>query len=152
MKTRGFEIVGDGGIIPTRGTKHSAGYDLHTTIDITIPPRATALIPTNVSVYMQEDEWFEIKARSGLSLKKYTSIGAGVIDADYYPKPIGVIIHSQNDEPIEFKAGDRIAQGIFHKYLLADDDAAEKERTDGFGHTGVKGPIKADIKPMLDRG
>lgn len=136
-KVRGFELVGEGAVLPTRSTSKSAGYDLHAVQGIVIPPRATVFIPTNVTVYMQDDEWFEVKARSGLSYRQFTAVGAGVIDADYYPRPIGVIIHSQNDEPIEFKAGDKIAQGIFKKYLLADDDTSEAMRLGGFGSTGV---------------
>ena len=36
---------------------------------------------------------------------------------------------------IEFKAGERIAQAIFIKYLTTDDDAAEGERKGGIGST-----------------
>lgn len=135
-RIRGFELVGDGATLPKRATSKSAGYDLHAAGEVTIPPRATVLVPTNVTVYMLDDEWFEIKARSGLSVKQFTAVGAGVIDADYYPKPIGVIIHSQSDEPITFKVGAKIAQGIFQKYLIADGDDVDAARNGGYGSTG----------------
>ena len=42
-------------------------------------------------------------------------------------------------QPLVLKKGERIAQGIFYKYLTTDDDnAAEKEeRSGGFGSTGT---------------
>ncbi|HDY72455.1 MAG TPA: dUTP diphosphatase, partial [Nitrospirae bacterium] len=47
---------------------------------------------------------------------------------------VGLVNHS--GEPVEIKKGERIAQGIFKKYLLADGDDADKERLGGFGSTG----------------
>ncbi len=39
------------------------------------------------------------------------------------------------DEDIEIKKGEAIGQGIFQKYLIADDDIAEGTRVGGFGST-----------------
>ena len=39
------------------------------------------------------------------------------------------------DTDIEIKKGDCIGQGIFEKYLVADNDSAEGERMGGFGST-----------------
>ena len=49
--------------------------------------------------------------------------------------------HSANnvkDVDVEIKKGDCIGQGIFEKYLVADDDIAEGERKGGFGSTTNK--------------
>ncbi|MBQ2343344.1 MAG: dUTP diphosphatase, partial [Acidaminococcaceae bacterium] len=42
-------------------------------------------------------------------------------------------------QPLVLKKGERIAQGIFYKYLTTDDDnaAEKKERSGGFGSTGT---------------
>jgi dUTP pyrophosphatase len=141
IAVRGFDFAEgfEGNIdvrLPIRGSKKSAGYDLHTLVDITIAPGETGVIPTGVTAYMLDDEWLHLKARSGLSIKKGTIAGAGVIDSDYYPREIGVVIHNFGKKPLEFGKGDKIAQGIFQKYLLADDDEAEAERNGGFGSTG----------------
>jgi dUTP pyrophosphatase len=122
--------------LPVRGSKKSAGYDFCTLVDITIPSGETKVIPTGVTAYMLDDEWLHLKARSGLSVKKGTIAGAGVIDSDYYPNEIGVVIHNFGKKPLEFGKGDKVAQGIFQKYLIADDDEANAERTSGFGSTG----------------
>lgn len=132
---RGFEIVSDDGILPVRGTKGSAGYDLYARENTVIPAQGTGLVRTGVTAYMQDDEWLLLKARSGLALKKQLIVGAGVVDADYYPEEIGVVIHNHSNQDFEVKAGDKIGQGIFMKYLLSDDDEAAGKREGGFGST-----------------
>ena len=67
----------------------------------------------------------------------------GIVDADYYDNAeneghimVAVLNLGAADFPVE--KGMRIAQGIFYKYLVADDDAAGRGamRTGGFGSTG----------------
>lgn len=133
---RGFKIVVNGGIMPSRGTKKSAGYDFFARAKQVIPAWRTGLIKTGVTAYMEDDEWLLLKARSGLALKKQLLVGAGVIDADYYPEEIGIVLHNHSDKDFVVTAGDKISQGIFVKYLLSDDDAATDNREGGFGSTG----------------
>ena len=40
-------------------------------------------------------------------------------------------------EPVAIKQGERIAQGIFTRYLTVEDDEATGDRTGGFGSTGA---------------
>jgi dUTP pyrophosphatase len=138
---RGFEVlVKEDSVInyfPKRGTMQSAGYDLISRDKAVIHPGQTVLLRTGVTAFMLPDEWLHLKSRSGLSLKKGIIVGAGVIDADYYPNEIGVVIHNFGNESFEVNTGDRVANAIFSKYLLADKDNADTERTSGFGHTGV---------------
>ena len=66
----------------------------------------------------------------------------GIIDSDYYSNPnndgnIGVMLKNTSSTSFEIKAGDKIAQAIFMKYLVVDDDIpANNIRTSGFGSTG----------------
>lgn len=67
----------------------------------------------------------------------------GVIDKDYYGNPDNdghfyVQLINIKSEPYEIKKGDAIAQGIFMKYLVTDDDNASGERLGGFGSTDEK--------------
>jgi dUTP pyrophosphatase len=144
--SRGFTLLSDNAIEPTRGTSKAAGYDLYAAHDLTIKPGALgkdALVKTDVAAYMEDDEVFILKGRSGLGYKQGVLIGAGVIDADYYYNMetdeygnIGVVIHNWTSEDIVVKKGDRIAQGIFTIYLTADGDNAGGDRSGGFGSTG----------------
>lgn len=126
------------GIRPKRATRLSAGYDLYSPIDFTLSAGETRLIPTGVSIKLPPDYVFLLQSRSGLSLKGVTT-EAGVVDADYFPGEIGVVLkNSSLQGSIDFKAGDKISQGIIMRYYLAkeeEDDVVEGIRTGGFGST-----------------
>lgn len=147
VRGRGFEIVStheDSDInLPHRKTARSAGYDIEAAEDITIPANGVAVVPTGVKAYMMDDEYLGIHIRSGLSFKNNLSLvnDEGVIDADYYNNPdneghiqIGIVNHST--QPVMIRRGERIAQGIFKKYLRVGDDNADGEREGGMGSTG----------------
>lgn len=100
------------------------------------------LVPTGVKAYMKEDEALFLYNRSSNPLKNFLLLGngVGVVDSDYYNNP-------DNDGHIMFqfinfglldktiKPGDRIGQGVFKKFLKADNDIEGVERTGGFGST-----------------
>ena len=52
--------------------------------------------------------------RSGLAVRKYIDVGAGVIDADYRGE-IGVVLFNHSEDDFQVKQGDRIAQLILEK-------------------------------------
>ena len=65
----------------------------------------------------------------------------GIIDADYVDNPdnegeIAFAFMNITKAPVIIEAGDKLGQGIFIKYGVTDDDAAEGERKGGFGSTG----------------
>ena len=67
--------------------------------------------------------------------------GTGVIDSDYVDNPdnegnIGICLYNYGKEVQEFKAGERIAQGIFIEYKIIDADNSKKTRIGGYGSTG----------------
>lgn len=127
---------------PTRSTKKAAGYDIRSNQDIVIQPGTKEVVHTGVTVICNDDEFLDLRIRSGLAFRNDLTLqnDAGVIDADYYPKEIMAMIRNEGTEPFVIKKGDRIVQGIFLKYLITDDDSEneKQERTDGLGHTGVK--------------
>ncbi len=148
MKKRGFEVITsylDKSIVmPARKTAFSAGYDLAAAEDTVLTARQVTIVPTGLKVYMPPDEYLGIHIRSGMSIKNAISLinGQGIIDADYYNNQdneghIMIAFYNYSDRDFSVKQGDRIAQGIFYKYLTADgDDEQDKtERTGGFGST-----------------
>ena len=149
-KVRGFEIAKgfeDKGInLPVRKTKYSAGYDIEAAEDCVIPSfkkgMAPTLIKTGLKAYMQEDEYLKLCNRSSNPKKKGLILAnsIGVVDADYYGNPdndghIMFAFYNIKDEDTEIKKGECIGQAIFEKFLVADGDKAEGERTGGFGST-----------------
>lgn len=88
-------------ILPQRGSKKSAGYDVFAPCDIYIKPGEKALIWTNVKAYMQEGEVLlaDIRSSAGIKLDLMLANTVGVIDADYYNNPsnegnIGICIRN----------------------------------------------------------
>lgn len=151
MRERGFEIVSawrDLGIkLPTRKTARSAGYDIEAGIDVVLAPGQTALVPTGLKAYMQPGEVLYIYIRSSIAVKKGLALSnaVGVIDADYYNNVdneghIYIALTNYGDRAVTLAKGERIAQGIFQKYLTVDGDTAGEgaERAGGFGSTGEK--------------
>ena len=128
--------------IPKRGSPYAAGFDLSSAYDVDIPPCGKALVKTDISISIPPNTYARIAPRSGLALKNFIDVGAGVVDYDYRGN-VGVILfnHSQDDY-FCVERGDRIAQLILEKISMADvvevDELDETARADGgFGSTGV---------------
>ena len=153
MKTRGFELVSNefrknGNVeikLPTRGSKHSAGYDFYLPCDLTLKSGEKVCVWSDVKAYMQEDEVLMLYVRSSVGIKKglRLSNGTGVIDADFYDNKstggnIGIALQNCSNETVVLSKGERICQGVFMKYLVADNGNSDKERNGGIGSSGVK--------------
>lgn len=97
------------------------------------------LVHTGVKVTMPSDVTLLMFNRSSNPIKRslILSNGTGVVDADY-PGEIVFAFYNLSNQPVTIKKGERIGQGVFTHYLLADDDNATEPRTGGFGSTGVE--------------
>lgn len=129
--------------LPERKTARSAGYDLAAAADVVLEPGKVVLVPTGLKAYMEPDEVLLLTIRSSLAVKRNLMLAnsVGVVDADYADNPeneghIQVAMINMGDAPVCLKKGERVAQGIFVKYLTTQDDQAVGERTGGFGSTG----------------
>jgi dUTP pyrophosphatase len=130
-------------ILPKRSTAGSAGYDFYFPYGLTIPSHSTIIIPTGIKVKLDKDKVLMIAPRSSFGLKyrmKLTNTQA-YIDSDYYNNEsneghILIGITSENDKDIEFKAGEKFAQGIIIQYFTTEDDNTTAVRTGGIGSTG----------------
>ena len=149
MKLRGFEKIAKYADVdfqmPERKTQKSAGYDFCLPEDVVLEPGKLQLVPTGVKAYMQDDEYLGMHIRSSMAVKKRIMLvnNVGIIDADYYNNEdneghIMLALLNMGSEPVALPKGERVAQGIFYNYLVADgDDNAEKAvRGGGFGSTG----------------
>ena len=129
---------------PVRADKRSAGYDLFCPIDIMLLPAQKTLVFLDVKAYMEEDEVLYVYPRSSLGIKSGLMLGntVGIIDSSYYNNEgndgnIGLSLLNTSGKGIQLKKGDRIAQGIFAKFLTADnDEVLGAERVGGFGSSG----------------
>ena len=135
-----FELINTiTGVLPKRGTKKSAGYDLCSTLSWILQPGERHLFKTGVTCSMDDNEYLAIVPRSGLAIKHGITVlnTPGTVDADYYPNEIGVILYNSSDIEFEVGVGDRIAQAILGEYKTMEIDMIKNvERAGGFGSTG----------------
>lgn len=146
FKLRGFEPVEESHAVqlPIRADVKSAGYDFFARRTISIAPGEQHVFWTDVKAYMQDDEVLMIFARSSLGIKKGIVLanGTGIIDASYYGNPlndgnIGICLKNTSNDVVAISDGERIAQGIFTQYFVADNDATlHDSRSGGFGSSG----------------
>ena len=81
------KIKSDSGILPFYETDGSAGMDLRAFIEepVTLKPGQRMLIPTGLYIELPVGYEAQIRARSGLAIKKGIGLvnGIGTIDSDY---------------------------------------------------------------------
>lgn len=147
MRQRGFEVVSgfdkERITLPQRQTKYSAGYDLAAYGEYIVPSMQVVKINTGLKAYMLPDEFLGIHIRSSLAIKRQIVLvnAQGIIDSDYYNNPdneghIIIAVLNMSTQECVIKNGERIAQGIFYKYLTVDNELAVGSRSAGIGSTG----------------
>jgi len=127
--------------VPKRGTPQSAGFDLSAGEDAVVKAGERAVVNTGLKLRIPDGCYGRVAPRSGLAVKKFVDVGAGVIDADYRGQ-VGVVLFNFGKEDLVVKVGDRIAQLVLEKISSVEavvvaelDDTARGEG--GFGSTGV---------------
>jgi dUTP pyrophosphatase len=138
------QLLSSAACAPARHSAWAAGYDLASAEDATVPPQSWRLVDTGVAVAVPPGTYGRVAPRSGLSLRG-TTVGAGVIDADYRG-PVKVLLFNHHPtEGLSVRRGDRIAQLVLEVIrtpevaVVPDLDATERGAA-GFGSTGFVVP------------
>lgn len=139
-RVAGYENVN----LPERKTTGSAGYDFEAAETMVIRPNGVGLIPTGIKAYMLPQEYLQLHIRSSLAVKKHLFLanGCGIVDEDYADNidnegHIQIALYNPDSDIKMIEKGERIAQGVFLRYLTTFDDEPQGERTGGFGSTNV---------------
>ena len=131
------------------------GWDLEAAQDVYIAPMTAVDVPCNVRLWLPDDIWAEIRARSSIA-RRNLQVDAGTIDPGYrgplyalvrnMQLPIvadaGVAMDMTHENAIKIKKGERVAQVVFHRVtrvagLEVEQIEVNSERgEDGFGSTG----------------
>lgn len=102
--------------LPTTAYTSDVGYDFYSIEDKIILPNSQEMFDTQIIIALQqENTYMSIHARSSLA-KKNIIVPCGIIDPGYRGT-IKIILRNLSTEPIKIEKGDRIAQGIVHKFL-----------------------------------
>ncbi|QNR70507.1 dUTP diphosphatase (plasmid) [Paenibacillus peoriae] len=160
-------------VVPEYQTAGAAGFDLHITEDIIVPANTVKIFYhtnpfdedahldlTNYDFSLANDNHavagtglafeipvgyeLEIRGRSGLGFKYRIIAFNGTIDSDYRGE-VKLLITNLGKEPISFKKGDRVAQGVIKKidqatFVVTDKLSKTDRGAEGFGSTGVTKP------------
>jgi dUTP pyrophosphatase len=133
------------GEMPKYESAWASGFDVRAQLDepVTLKSGERTLIPTGLSFEIPLGYEIQVRARSGLAVKKGLGLvnAPGTIDADYRGE-VKVILINWGSEAVEITDQDRIAQMVVCPIVQARLDTVETltetERGDGgFGSTGV---------------
>jgi dUTP pyrophosphatase len=131
--------------LPAYQSEHASGMDLLAAVDapLAIAPGKRALVPTGLSIAVPPGFEAQVRARSGLTLKKGICVlnGPGTVDADYRGE-VGVILANLGDEPFTVERGMRIAQLVICPVIKAEWEEVvvlpdTGRGAGGFGSSGV---------------
>lgn len=121
-----------------------AGCDLRCRQDFNLQPFERALIPTGIAIALPHGYVGLVHPRSGLAVKRGVTIlnAPGTIDAGYRGEIKVPLINLDPKQAVHFHAGDRIAQLVIQRFVVARFVPADKlpgsDRSDsGFGSTGI---------------
>lgn len=127
--------------IPVKATVGAAGYDLKALCGMTLPVGEIVKVPTGVRLRIPPGYEAQARSRSGLAARGIIVVNSpGTIDSDYRGE-VCVLMQSTK-RTHEIKAGDRIAQLVFHQIPEVYFEIVEGLETDtvrgigGFGSTG----------------
>ena len=129
---------------PAYATEGAAGADLRAALEKTMVllPGERALVPTGLTLEIPPGFEGQVRARSGLALKKGLALanGVGTIDSDYRGE-VGVVVVNLGTEPVALERGDRVAQLVVAPVARATFEpagalATSSRGTGGFGSTG----------------
>lgn len=131
--------------LPVRHTNCSAGYDFESILSFELQPGEIKKIPTGIKVQMNQDEMLMIVVRSSTGFKYNVRMcnQVGIIESDYYNNSsneghMWIALQNEGTEVFKVEAGDRIAQGIFVKFLTVDEEEKiDNERNGGLGSTTI---------------
>lgn len=129
---------------PLRARPCDAGYDVFSTEDYWLRPGERHLFKLGISLSIPCGYVGLIRPRSGLALKSGIDVMAGTVDSGYLDD-IGVLLINLSDgeeeNSVQIKVGDRIAQIVFQKcesvmFQAVESFSGNMDRGGGFGSTG----------------
>ena len=134
--------------LPTPATAGSAGVDLRAMIDapLTLEPGQRELIPTGLSIHIQDPSWCAmLMPRSGQGHKRGLILGntIGLIDSDYQG-PLMVSLWNRGQSPQTIEIGERIAQMVLvpvavPSFNWVDEYTGDSTRGEGgYGSSGTQ--------------
>ena len=132
--------------IPAYALPGDAGFDVCTSIDITLAPGERAIVPTGIALALPDGYAAFVHPRSGLAARHGITIvnAPGTIDAGYRGEVKVCLLNTDAHESVTLARGDRIAQIVVQAVVRAVLHEAERlpgshRGEGGYGSTGTVG-------------
>lgn len=129
--------------LPQYATGGSVAFDVYARTETVVPPKAVALIPTNLIVRVPDGYALLLCSRSSTPLKKglLTPHGFGIVDQDFCgpQDEMRAQVYNFTDAPVTVARGERVAQALLvpiERCALVETAVATAESRGGFGSTG----------------
>ena len=132
--------------LPTYAHHGDSGMDIRANQNITLQPKETKLVPTGIFVGLPEGYEFQVRPRSGMSLKTKLRIcnSPGTLDEQYRGEICIIAENTHGSIDFTIAKGDRIAQIVLQEVpkiewvqVFSKDDLGYTDRGEGaFGSTG----------------
>lgn len=132
--------------VPSYALPGDAGFDVCTTVDITLEPGERAIVSTGIAIALPDGYAAFVHPRSGLAARHGLTIvnAPGTIDAGYRGEVKVCLLNTDAHEPVTLTRGDRIAQIVVQPVARAVLHEAERlpgshRGEGGYGSTGTVG-------------
>ena len=142
----GYKKIDPQATTPKYNHPTDSGFDLHSIVEMVIPPFGRALIPTGLKFDIDEGYELQVRTKSGLAINHGLIVlnSPGTVDCGYTGE-VQVIIFNTNQTEFTITKGMKVAQGVLSPVvngrwvqLMEVENVVEKDRGDnGFGSTNL---------------
>ena len=134
-----FKRLDPRAVLPKRGSRLAAGFDVCSIEEITLGPHERVLARTGLAVAIPEGFYGRVAPRSGLAVKIGLDVLAGVIDSDYRGE-LCCVLYNTSYADMSLPAGSKICQLIVEQIITPEAEwATDLDETargaGGFGST-----------------
>lgn len=148
METKVLKVkkLNDDAVLPVYNYPSDSGFDIHSTINVEVPPFGRYLIPTGLSFQFDMGYEIQVRTKSGLAINQGLVVlnSPGTVDQGYSGE-IKVPVFNANPHPIQITKGMKVAQGVLcpvvngkNVKVIETNEFDEADRGDrGFGSTGI---------------
>lgn len=142
--------------LPAYAHDGDAGADLLTTVDVVLAPGERAVVPTGIAIALPDGYAAFVHPRSGLAARYGVSLvnAPGTVDSGYRGEIKATLINLDQNHPVHFRRGDRIAQLVVQRVERASFTEVEElpETVRGDGGFGSTGGVAMMETPHADEG
>jgi len=92
----------DKAIIPTKGSRFAAGYDIYALTEGLVPAKGPTMVETGIAIGLPGGTYRRLAGKGGMASKMGIAVDGGVIDADYTGE-VRVIFRNHGEVDCLFK-------------------------------------------------